>query len=94
MQGRELVFEHAYDDACEKYGGIQRFDDVLRGVYWALATNPYCYDVVVGMKETRLMLTRQLDGTPGFRIWFRVASDDKVHLLMLEPLSHPEDNSE
>ena len=85
MSLHELVFEPAYDEACSEYESIERFDDMLRGIYWGLATNPTTYDIAFGMEQVRILKTRPINSFPAFIIWFKIAPDEKVHLLAIEP---------
>jgi hypothetical protein len=47
---RTLIHEPTYTQALSELGDIQRLDDALTGVEWALATNPEVYDIVKGTR--------------------------------------------
>lgn len=84
---RELVESEAYTNALAGLGPMERIDDALTGVYWALSTNPEVYDVVRGFRDMRLLKTDALGGLPAFRIWFRIDEDGQhVHLEFIEPI--------
>ena len=69
--------------AIRELGELDRVDDALTGVYWALSTKPLVYDCVV--RDVRLLKTDPLGGLPALSVWFRIADDDTVELLHIEP---------
>lgn len=85
---RTLVHEPTYAYALQVFGkDIQRLDEALTGVEWALSTNPEVYDVVKGTVSTRLLKTDALGGLPPLRIWFRINEDgNRVHLDYIEAI--------
>lgn len=83
---RTLIHESTYTRALEELGhDLQRLDDALVGVEWALATNPEVYDVIRGTADTRIVKTDALGGLPPLRVWFRLDEQGQhVHLLYIE----------
>jgi hypothetical protein len=83
---RTLIHEATYTYALRALGlDIQRLDDVLTSVEWALSTNPDVYEVVKGTQSTRLLKTDALGGLPPLRVWFRISEDGQhVHLEYIE----------
>lgn len=85
---RTLIHEPTYAYALKALGSdIQRLDDALTGIEWALSTNPEVYDVVKGTVNTRLLKTDALGGLPPLRVWFRIDEDGHhVHLDYIEAI--------
>lgn len=85
---RTLIHERTYEYSLSELGSdIERLDDALTGVEWALSTNPEVYDVVAGTQQTRLLKTDPLGGLPPLRVWFYVDEDGQhVHLLYIEAI--------
>lgn len=83
-----IVEEHEFTNQLRELGNLERIDDLLTGVYWALSTNPEVYGVLRGFKDVRLLKTDPLAALPAFRIWFRIdARDYQVHLMYLEEIA-------
>lgn len=82
---RELIESELYTFQCQQFGGIDRLDEALRGVYWALARDPEIFDKVPGTKNLWIAKTRHLPqwGLPGFRIYYRIRHTS-VELLAIE----------
>lgn len=84
---RTLIESQRYRESLAALGDPERLDDVLRGVMWALSTNPDVYEVVNGMKDIRLLKTDIFPGAPSLRIWFRIDENGQhVHLEEIEAL--------
>jgi hypothetical protein len=85
---RTLVHEDTYEESLKALGSdLQRLDDALIGVMWALSTNPEVYDIVKGTVRTRLLKTDPLGGLPPLRVWFHVDEDgNHVHLEYIEAI--------
>lgn len=85
---RTLVESADYSRQLATLSDLQRLDDALVGVCWALSTNPEVYETVKGMYDVRLLKTDPLGGLPPLRIWFKIDDDDQsVHLLYIEPIA-------
>ncbi|WP_395743046.1 hypothetical protein [Prosthecobacter sp.] len=71
-----------------KLGEVEKMDDVLAGLLWAIARLADDFPIVPGTERLRVAeSTRFLrdDGTPlRVRIWFVVASEHDVELLSIE----------
>ena len=71
-----------------RLGSSERMDDVLAGLLWAIARLADDFPLVPDTEKLRVAeSTRFLhdDGTPlRLRIWFVVASENKVDLLAIE----------
>lgn len=71
-----------------KLGAVEKMDDVLAGLLWAIARLADDFPIVPGTERLRVAeSTRFLrdDGTPlRVRIWFVVASENDVELLSIE----------
>lgn len=65
-----------------------RLDDVLRGVMWALSTNPAAFPIVPGFRDVRVVKTDPIafgpSMQPRLRIWFRI-DGRQVRLEYIEP---------
>ena len=65
-----------------------RLDEVLRGVKWALSTNPAAFPVVPGFADIRIAKTDPIEfgpsAMPRLRIWFRI-DRQRVFLEYIEP---------
>lgn len=66
-----------------------RLDDVLRGVMWALSTNPAAFPIVPGFRDVRVVKTDPIAFGPSamlprLRIWFRI-DGRQVRLEYIEP---------
>lgn len=90
MEYYEIVEEKSFADALNQLGDIKRLDDVLTAVDWALARKPYVYSLIKGTEDVRLYKTRGFEDIPAFRIWFKIGEDNRVYLLMIEPLLEEE----
>jgi hypothetical protein len=42
----KLVHEPLFDDEYSKYEDVDPYDEPLRGLIWAIGTNPYAFDVL------------------------------------------------
>lgn len=73
---------------CEALGGAYRVDQALESIYWVLERHPEAYDVVPGLKTTRLVTTHRFEDPQGvlprLRVYFRIESEDEVLLLWVE----------
>ena len=89
---RELIESAEYSAGLQALGDPGRLDDALRGVYWALATNPDVYEVVRGFKDIRIIKTDPLGGVPALRIWFRIdEGGHHVHLELIESIEQADE---
>lgn len=65
-----------------------RLDHVLRGVMWALSTNPAVFPVVPDFADIRVVKTDPIEfgpsAMPRLRIWFRI-DGRRVLLEYIEP---------
>jgi len=88
---REVVESAEFEAARDSLGNVERLDEVLRAVYWAVSKNPEAYEVVPGLADVRLLKTDPLGGLPGFRIWFRLLGPaGPVELLLIEAFTPQE----
>ena len=92
MRLRTLVHSNLYTSQLKLLGGVCRLDDVLCAVEWSLARRPETYRVVKNMQDIRLLKTDAQPGIPALRVWFRIRTDEEVHLLYIElnpPMDEP-----
>lgn len=82
MPARTVREAKEFTEQLQSIGDIERLDDALRGVYWAVATNPEEFAGVVG--SVRLVKTIRIGGVPALCIRFRVVDEDLVELLHVE----------
>ena len=61
---RTLVESADYSRQLATLSDLQRLDDALVGVCWALSTNPEVYETVKGMYDVRLLKTDPLGVLP------------------------------
>jgi len=67
---------------------VRRFDEVTRGIYWALSTQPEAFPVAYANprgEEIRVLKTDAFIRVPRFRIFFRF-DDSNVILLWIETI--------
>lgn len=64
---------------------IRRFDEIMRGVYWALSTRPEVSPLVSHGSEVHVLKTDEFAGVPRLRIFYRF-DESTVHLLWIEML--------
>lgn len=62
---------------------VQRFDEITRGVYWALATRPEAYPPINPKSSIRVLKTDAFPDIPRMRIYYRF-DDSKTYLLWIE----------
>ena len=79
---RTLVETDDFTNQLHELGDLERLDDALTGVYWALSTKPEVYDPV--HRDIRVLKTDPLGELPALSIRFRIR-DDTVELLHVEP---------
>jgi len=68
------------------FSDVRRFDEVTRGIYWALSTRPEAFPVAYISpqgEEIRVLKTDAFIGIPRFRIFFKF-DDSSVLLLWIE----------
>lgn len=90
MEYYEIVEEKSFAEALSKIGDTKQLDDVLTAVEWALARKPYVYSLIKGTEDLRLYKTRGFENIPACRIWFKIGEDNRVYLLMIEPIPEEE----
>jgi hypothetical protein len=82
-----IVDDPDYARQAEQIADIQRLDDALNGLMWAIANNPEVYDVIIDTeppihiaKSNRIMT---LDGDIStLRIWFSVDYENEIVTLL------------
>src|SRR5437773_1661131 len=85
-----LAEEPNYARQAEQIGDIQRLDEALSGLHWALANNPEAFDIVIPSDPPIYLAKtdrRSWSGgvIPRLRIWFRIAYENrKVVLLAIQ----------
>lgn len=94
---RQLVESDLFLKQLSELGEIERLDEILRGVFWGIATNPEAFDLVPGFKNLRLAKTREFDvpwrkPLPRLRIWFVDHGFGTVELLSIEREPDPFDD--
>lgn len=62
---------------------VQRFDEVMRGVYWALASRPQMYPAIAPDSAIHVLKTADFGDIPALRIFFTF-SDSHTALLWIE----------
>ena len=73
---------------------VKRFDEVIRGIEYAIAKAPYQFPcVLIGETEIRVAKTRAFPGVPPFRVFFALGPQptDPISLLWIEELEGPEE---
>ena len=64
---------------------IERFDEAMEGVIWALAREPEQFPIADEQRQIRVAKTiGSFHGLPPFRVFFIIRDDTKVHLLWVE----------
>lgn len=62
---------------------VRRFDEITRGVYWALATRPEAYPPISPKSSIHVLKTDAFPDIPRMRIYYRF-DDSNTHLLWIE----------
>ena len=62
---------------------VQRFDEITRGVYWALAIRPEAYPPISPKSSIRVLKTDDFPDIPRMRIYYKF-DDSKTYLLWIE----------
>lgn len=70
---------------------IRRFDDVMEGVFWALARDPERFPVVHEASNIRIVKTDAWGGTP--LCVFFTFDDNQTRLLSVEPIQFDNETS-
>jgi hypothetical protein len=68
------------------FPNVRRFDEVTRGIYWALSTRPETFPVAYVSpqgEEIRVLKTDAFTSIPRFRIFFKF-DNSRVLLLWIE----------
>ncbi len=88
-----LAEEPNYARQAQQIDDIQRLDEALSGLHWALANNPEAFDIVIP-SEPPIYLAKTDRRTwsggviPRLRIWFRIEyRSRKVILMAIQPES-------
>ena len=85
MKHRTVVESSDYTEALGALGDLKRLDDVLAGVYWAMATRPEHYQPLLATKKLRVVKTDGYGDTPSLRVFFTIDEDgERVHALYVE----------
>lgn len=77
-QARTVRYDATFDRQLKellKRSDTWRLNDVLRGVEWAIATNPRAHPRV-DTTDIRIVKTDHYDGAPPMRIYFSIDADD------------------
>lgn len=64
---------------------IRRFDEIMRGVYWALSTRPEAFPAVSDGSNIHVLKTAEFTDVPPLRIFY-IFDESTVHLLWIELL--------
>ena len=64
---------------------VRRFDEIIRGVYWALSTQPEAFPSVSRGSNIHVLKTDEFADVPRLRIFYRF-DESTVHLLWIEML--------
>ena len=76
---RRIVRTTEFDEQCAALGPVDRMDEALEAVEWAIATNPDVFPVVVGTK----VRVAKMHIEPPLRIAFEF-NDETAVLLEIE----------
>ncbi len=80
----ELIESKEYTSQVSNLDDVERIDDILCGITFALAKNPYAFDVVSGIDDIRLLKTAPMGGEAVICVWLKIDQGKKsVHLLAI-----------
>jgi hypothetical protein len=84
MFARTVVETKTYESQRDAIiPNVQRFDEIMRGVYWALATQPEAYPPISPNSSIHVLKTDAFSDIPRMRIYYRF-DDSNTHLLWIE----------
>jgi hypothetical protein len=85
-----LVETEDFAEQLTALGELERLDEVLRVITWALATCPEDYPIIPGTQRLRVAKTNYVEWAGGIvealRIWFIIEKDQTVLLLAIEKI--------
>lgn len=84
---RTLVESEFYSHQVARLGDIERLDDALLGVTWAIAMMPEEFQPLPGLGQLRVAKTERLKKGNGFvqlRVWFAIRDANNVELLGID----------
>ena len=88
---RDIVEEPTFVEQANLISpDIERFDEIMDGVKWALARNPEMFPRVLEGMNLHIAKTDSWGDIPALRILFRY-DDNETRLLWVEPIPHEED---
>jgi hypothetical protein len=82
---RTVRRSHEFEEqAAQIEPDVRRFDEVMAGVEWGLAADPYQFPLVTGTL-LRVVTTEAFPETPALRIFFTISDDEEtISLLAVE----------
>lgn len=89
---RTLVESELYSHQVAQLGDIERYDDALTGVTWAIAIMPEEFHPLRGLGELRMAKSEKLKKGDGFvqlRVWFAIRDSHRVELLGIDYVACP-----
>jgi hypothetical protein len=87
-----LVESELYSHQVAQLGDIERIDDALTGVTWAISMMPEDFPPLRGLGRLRVAKTERLRKGSSFvqlRVWFAIRDSDHVELLGIDHAPTP-----
>lgn len=84
---RTLIESELYSREVARLGDVERLDDALTGVTWAISMMPEEFPILKGIGSLRLAKTERLKkgkSTVQLRIWFVIRDTHTVELLGID----------
>lgn len=95
FKARTVARSAAFDAmAPEIEPDVQRFDEIIAGIEWGVATHPEAFPIIPGT-QLRIVKTDEVSAdTPGLRVFFTIDSADLCTLQAIDklPLGTGEDS--
>lgn len=83
-----LVEAHLYTESLGKLGNVERLDEALTGLLWAISRRPDDFPVVSGSKTVRVAKSEYLKVDDAerrkLRIFFRIHDVNCVEMLYID----------
>lgn len=84
LNARTVVETRTYESQRDTITrDVKRFDEIMRGVYWALSTRPEAYPAIAPDSSIHVLKTAPFNAIPRLRIFYRF-DDSSTYLLWIE----------
>jgi hypothetical protein len=94
MSFRTVVESEAFaHEKLQVEPDVQRLDEMLSAVHWALARHPEHFALVPGTQRLRVVATDPFPGAPSVRIWYTFGPTEVLLLSIEKCESDPSDDS-